>query len=114
MDTIKLPTTVRNDGPACAAFLAAGIGSVVFGLSIVAAEVSKGAKDALNWWDPAGPLAGKSSVGVIAWLAAWLVLYLVWRKRDVSFKRVWIATVVLLVLGFALTFPPVFTLFASH
>jgi hypothetical protein len=104
----------KVNGPAAATVLAAGVGSAVFGITVVLAVVSVSVKDWLNWWAPAGPLVGKSSVGVLAWLVAWSILCLLWRKREVNFGRVWMIALALIALGFLLTFPPVFESFASH
>ena len=64
----------KPSGPAAAAILAAAVGVFVIGLATNLAEVSADLKNALNWWNPAGPLTGKTGVGVIVWLIAWAVL----------------------------------------
>ncbi|MBI4230698.1 MAG: hypothetical protein HY608_07665 [Planctomycetes bacterium] len=105
----------RSDGAAAAAVLAAGIGSAVLGATVVGAVVSPAVKDALNWWDPVGPLAGKTGVAVLAWLVSWGILHLLWRGRAVRFGPVWGVALALVVVGFVLTFPPVFDAFeAGH
>ena len=103
---------VDANGPAAAAVLAAGIGCTVLGLATVLAEASEGIRDALNWWHPAGPLAGKTGVGAIAWLISWAVLHMLWRSREVHFGRVWTVAAILVGLGFLMTFPPFFGLFS--
>jgi hypothetical protein len=100
------------DGPSAAALVAAGAGCAAFGLAIVLAEASKALKAALNWYDPVGPLGGKSGVGVIAWLAAWAVLHLLWRDRSVPLRPLLVWTWLLVALGLLGTFPPFFELFA--
>lgn len=99
------------NGPAAAAILAAGVGSAVIGLLTTGAVISAGLKSALTWWGPAGPLSGKTGVGVIAWLVSWIVLNTLWKDKDVAFVRVLVVTLVLLALGVLLTFPPVFEAF---
>lgn len=99
------------NGPAAAATLSAGVGSAVFGLLTTGAAISEGLSSALNWWSPAGPLAGKTGVGVITWLVSWIVLHIVWKDKDVAFVRVLATTLVLLSLGLLLTLPPVFQAF---
>src|SRR4051812_37189182 len=55
------------NGPAAAAFLACGVGSAVLGLAIVLVEASPGhVKSWLNFYDPVGPLSGKTIVAVVA------------------------------------------------
>ncbi len=96
------------NGPAAAAILSAGVGSATIGLMTTGAVISAGLKSALNWWSPAGPLTGKTSVGVIAWLVTWIVLHVLWKDKDVPLVRVLVVMLVLLALGVLLTFPPVF------
>jgi hypothetical protein len=99
------------NGPAAAAILSAGVGSAVIGLMTTGAVISAGLKSALNWWSPAGPLTGKTGVGVIAWLVSWIILHTLWKDEDVALVRVLVVTLVLLALGLLLTFPPVFEAF---
>ena len=96
------------NGPAAAAILSAGVGSATIGLMTTGAVISAGLKSALNWWSPAGPLTGKTSVGVIAWLVTWIVLHVLWKDKDVPLVRVLVVMLVLLALGVLLTFPAVF------
>jgi len=84
------------------------VGSATIGLMTTGAVISAGLKSALNWWSPAGPLTGKTSVGVIAWLVTWIVLHVLWKDKDVPLVRVLVVMLVLLALGVLLTFPPVF------
>ncbi len=99
------------NGPAAAAILSAGVGSAIIGLMTTGAVISAELKAALNWWSPAGPLTGKTGLGVIAWLVTWVVLHVLWKDKDVPLIRVLVVTLVLLALGLLLTFPPVFESF---
>jgi hypothetical protein len=101
-------------GVASAAFVSSGIGCLVIGLMVTGAEMSTGLKDALNWWNPAGPLTGKTLVGVLAWLISWVILHTIWKDKDPDFGKVFIVTLSLIALGFMLTFPPIFGLFAAE
>jgi hypothetical protein len=58
-----------------------------------------------------GPLSGKVILATIAFFASWIILHLAWRKRDVNLRQAFAATLILVAIGFALTFPPIFTLF---
>lgn len=98
-------------GVASAAFLSSGIGCLVIGLLTTGAAMSEGLKDALNWWSPAGSLTGKSSLGVIAWLVSWVLLHTLWKDKEMDFGKVFIVTLILIGIGFVLTFPPVFEAF---
>ncbi|MBI4612667.1 MAG: hypothetical protein HY720_03565 [Planctomycetes bacterium] len=104
----------RTNGPAAAIVLSAGIGSATLGIAVVLSTASESVKNLLNWWNPTGPLAGKTSVGVIAWIVSWAILHSVWRRREVAFRRLWIVAAALVALGFAGTFPPIFEAFAPH
>lgn len=105
----------KTSGPALAAVLSAGIGCAVTGVATVLASAFAQIKNLMNWWDPAGPLTGKTGVGVIAWLVTWGIFHLMWREREPIAKRpVILAAVVLVLIGFVLTFPPVFEAFEPH
>lgn len=101
-------------GVASAAFVSGGIGCFVIGLMVTAAEMSSGFSSALNWWNPAGPLTGKTGVGIIAWLVSWVVLHSMWKNKEMEFGKIFTITLVLIALGFLLTFPPIFELFAAE
>lgn len=110
-------TTVRfekTNGPALAAIVAASLGVVVLGLCTLLAEVSTRIQNALNWSPPVGPLAGKTGIAVIAWLVAWAALHLAWRRREVSFRVWWALALGLILIGFLLTFPPIFQIPRGH
>lgn len=101
-------------GVASAAFVSSGIGCLVIGLMVTGAEMSEGLKNALNWWNPAGPLTGKTAVGVIVWLVSWAILHSLWKDKEVALARAFTVTLILIALGFVFTFPPIFELFAAE
>lgn len=100
------------NGPAAAAILAGGIGSAWYGLMVVLVEASKGIKSALNWWNPAGPLTGKTSMGVIGFLVAWFLLARLWKGKNVDLDKIWKISLALIIVGILFTFPPIFQAFA--
>jgi hypothetical protein len=116
MDTI--PAT-KPSGPAAAAIVAAGIASLVLGLMVTLAEFSADAKGFLDFaknyglGSGVGPLSGKVIVAVLAFVISWTILFFMWRGKEISVSRAFLATIVLVGLGFALTFPPIFLLFAA-
>ncbi|HSK52551.1 MAG TPA: hypothetical protein VLA44_07320 [Clostridia bacterium] len=133
MTDVTNPTVVSDqgldtkpNGPVVAAFLAAGVASFVLGLMVVLAELSDwliatigfDAADFLRFDDNfglgsgVGPLSGKVTIATIAFAVSWIVLHLRLRGREVNFRRGFIASLVLVGLGFAMTFPPFFLLFA--
>ncbi len=101
----------KPDGPVAAVLLACGIGSFVLGLFTVLSEASQGIHDFLPFNDRVGPLSGKTTLAVAAFVGSWIVLGYAWRKRDMDLKPVLIVTVVLVAIGAVLTFPEVFLAF---
>ncbi len=107
--TIELP-----NGPAAAALLAGGIGCAVFGVITFFSEVSAAFGKTLNWYNPVGPLSGKSILGTIAFFVAWGLLHFMWQGKETDFKRISTIAFVLLVVGLITTFPPFWHLFAAE
>jgi hypothetical protein len=106
----------KPDGPGAAAMISAGVGIFVLGFLTTGAVISSGLKDFLAWWEwgqGVGPLAGKSTIAVIVWLITWLVLYLLWKNKDVVLKTAFYIGLGLGVLGAIMTFPTFFELFHS-
>ncbi|MCL4267374.1 MAG: hypothetical protein KJ069_29625 [Anaerolineae bacterium] len=101
-------------GVAAATFIASGIGVLFLGLMTTGAELSAGLKEALNWWNPAGPLTGKTSVAVLAWLISWVLLHTLWKNKEIDLWKSFIITLVLIGLGVLFTFPPIFEAFAAE
>lgn len=104
----------KPNGPVAAAFVAAGIGSAVLGLLVVLNEISSDINGFLKLdanfglGSGVGPLSGKAVLATIAFLGSWIVLHVVNRGKEVHFNK-WLAVALVLVLiGFALTFPPIF------
>ena len=113
------PQTKPN-GPAAAAILAASIGAFTIGLFVTLAEMSGDIKAFLDFsknygiGSGVGPLSGKVILGVLAYGIAWAILGTMWKGREINFGRVFAISLGVLALGFALTFPPIFTLFAAE
>jgi hypothetical protein len=100
----SMQSTVRN-GPAAAALLAGGIAAVVYGILIILSERVPAVATTLNWYNPAGPLSGTTSLMVILWLVLWAILGNQWKDKDVNFQSTATIALVLLVVGFLLTIP---------
>ena len=114
------PQTKPN-GPVAAVFLAAGVGSLVLGIMVVIVEAFPAKAGTTSPFDfsklygigsGVGPLSGKIVIELVAFAVSWVVLHLLWRGKEVNFGRIFMATLVLVALGFILTFPPVFDVFA--
>jgi len=104
----------KPEGPAGAAMLSAGLGIFTLGLLTTLAVISAGVKSFLLWWQwgqGVGPLAGKTTIAVFVWLVSWLVLYLVWRDKDVNLKTMFYIGFALGVIGAIGMFPPFFEAF---
>lgn len=107
----------KPDGPGAAAMLAAGIGIFVLGLLPVLSEASVPIHDFLERWQfgrGVGPLAGKTTIAVIAWALSWAILAALWRRKDVNLKAWFTVSLVLGILGALGTFPPIFLSFAGE
>ncbi|MBF8289544.1 MAG: hypothetical protein HW391_512 [Chloroflexi bacterium] len=104
----------KPNGPVAAAFVAAGIGSLVLGIFVVLNEVSTDINTFLKFdasyglGSGVGPLSGKVALATIAYLASWVVLHFYARGKEVNFSRWFMVALVLVFAGFALTFPPIF------
>jgi hypothetical protein len=121
-----LQTETRPNGPVAAAFLAAGVASFVMGIGVILGAASATINDAIGvdfsaflqfdknfgLGSGVGPLSGKLGLAVIAFVVSWVVFHLWLRGKEVNFRNFFIASLVLVGLGFALTFPPIFLLFA--
>jgi len=110
----QVAPALKHNGPAAAMILAAGVGILLMGLATILATSIPTVKNALNWYNPAGPLSGKTGVGIVGWLISWALLHFRWRLRDMCFPRVWWISFSLALLGAVMLFPPVFEAFARH
>ncbi len=104
----------RPEGPISAAIIAAGVGALALGILTTLAEASTSVADALEWSERVGPLSGKTILAVVVWLAAWGVLYAVYRNRRLETRTALIIALVLIALGVLGTFPKFFQLFAAE
>ena len=104
----------KPNGPAAAALIAAGIGSLALGVLTVWNEASKDVHDFLELNEGVGPLSGKTVFAILVYVIAWAVLApIMWRKR-LSWAPILAATALLLAGGFIGTFPEFFQLFAPE
>lgn len=106
--------TTKPNGPVAAVFVAAGLGALVLGLTVILNEISTDLHSFLEFdksfglGSGVGPLSGKAVLGTIAFFGSWLGLGLWARGREVNFGRWFAVALVLVFIGFALTFPPIF------
>jgi len=107
-------TSLLPNGEASAAILASGIGCAIYGLIVLVSEAQHSVAEALILNSDVGPLSGKSTFGVIAWLVVWGALHMMWRQKRISFPPVYQATLALVGLSLLMTFPPFFLLFSGE
>lgn len=108
----ELDYTDKPEGPVSAAILAGGVGALLLGLLTTLAEASTDIKDLLSFYDPVGPLSGKTIGAIVLWLITWGVLHMMWKDKAVESTRVVVATLILIGLGALGTFPIFFQAFA--
>ena len=116
-ELVELELEDKPDGPAAAAAFAAGFGIFVLGLLTVLSEASVPIHDWLGSWEfdrGVGPLAGKTTVAVIAWAVCWILFGIMFRKRDVNLKVWFVISLLLGILGALGTFPTIFLSFAPE
>jgi hypothetical protein len=104
---------MKKNGAAIAAFLSGGIGVMILGVLIILSEAHPALKNALNFNGPVGPLSGKTSVAVLAWILLWSILHLLWRQEELSWNRWWKVSAGTLIVGFLLCFPPIYDILAK-
>jgi hypothetical protein len=107
-------TAERPFGPAAAVLLATGIGALVLGLLTTLSEASTGIHDFLQFYDRVGPLSGKTIIAGAIFFCAWGCLGTALRRANPPFRPVIIATAILLVIGFVMTFPIFFQAFTAE
>lgn len=94
------------NGPGAAAVLAAGVGCLTLGVLALAGDAMAPVARLLNLWNPTGPLSGVTGAAIVAWLLVWALLGRLWRRRTVNMARVNMASMLMIVAGLLLTFPP--------
>ena len=101
-------SAVTKNGAGLAAYLAATIGAFGMGLVVILNEAGIYAAPAL--YGPAGGVSGRTTFAAVFWLVAWAVLHRRWRARQIESRNVFRLGAALLIVGLALTFPPLWGL----
>lgn len=104
---------VSKEGPLAAALLASGIGSAALGLFSLLTAALAPLRDALSHYSSVGPLSGLTLIPMALWVAAWAVLHTKWRDKEKNFSIIFAVTMLLVLVGLAGTFPPVYELVAQ-
>jgi hypothetical protein len=101
--------TIPN-GPGAAAILAAGIGSAALGILALANDAFPAINRLLTFYPPTGGLSGVTTMAIVVWLVAWVILARRWGNMTVALARINLVAFALLAVGVLLTFPPVMDL----
>jgi hypothetical protein len=100
------------NGGAAAALVAAGIGCLTMGVLTVLETAIGGLHTLLQFYPPAGSISGITSLMVVAWLVSWVALNRLWKSKQMNFTRMFVITLVCILLGMVGIFPPFVHLFA--
>lgn len=95
------------NGAGAAAVLAASAGTATLGLLTLLTDKSPAIKAALIFYKPTGALSGVTTVSVLAWIISWVLLHMLWAKKEVAMHKVVAITCLLTALGLLLTCPPI-------
>lgn len=104
----------KPDGPGAAMMISAGIGIFILGLLTTLAAMSESINTWLGTWAMGmgvGPLAGKTTIATIAYFGSLILLWALWRNKDVNIKTAFYVGFALGVLGAIGTFPTFFEMF---
>lgn len=104
------PPALPN-GSGAAAILSAGIACFSLAVLAIFGDKLPALKSLLTFYKPTGPLSGATTVAILIWLLVWVILELSWRRKTIALARVSIFALILLGLGFLLTFPLIANLF---
>lgn len=110
-----LSTDERPNGPVAAAFLAGGIGSAALGIITLVYEISNPSPfaDSFKWVKEVGALSGKTTLALIIFGIAWVVLHFIFRGKETNFNRMALLSFIGLGIGLLGTFPPFWHLFTG-
>ena len=106
MNPVQGGGTDLPNGQGAAAILAAGIGTAVLGVLALVNDASASFGKLMVFSKPTGGLSGVTTVTIVVWLLAWLVLNRLWRGRSIAMGPVSAVAFVGLAIGLLLTFPP--------
>jgi hypothetical protein len=106
--------TSARSGPVLAALVAAGAGCFVLGLTDLLADASPKLNKLFNLYNPTGALSGETTLAVVVWLLLWFVLGRSWSSRAPKPGPVLGLAFAMLLLGLALTFPPIVDVLSGH
>jgi len=86
-------------------------GCFVLAVLAITADKLAAIKTALIFYKPTGVLSDVTTVAILIWRIAWVILDLRWRKKTVPLAQINTVAFLLLFMCFLLTFPPIAELF---
>jgi hypothetical protein len=105
---------VEPNGGVVAAIVAAGLACAIFGFLVVLTAASPEVEKLMTFYWPAGPLTGRSTVTIVAYLVIWPNLHYRLRDRHLDLYKAFLFTLFLVGLGLIGTFPPFYQLFQGR
>ena len=108
MSAVENDSAVVPNGAALAAFLAAGIGA--FAMGLIALLDAVGVLPVPALYEPAGGVTGRTTLAVLVWIIAWVVLHSRWKNREMEPRRIHAAVLALILVGILLAWPPVWAM----
>ncbi len=115
-------TPLSSSGPAAAALISAGFGCFVMMLNQHLTVIFK-VWDNVVWtmgsWIPGshhpsklygeiGSYSGKETILLVGWLVSWLILYQLWRHRDIKARTIFFWLLAFFVAATAMSWHPLF------
>jgi hypothetical protein len=105
--TPAITDSVTATGPIWAAILAAALGCAVMGVLTFFTEMSPRMAKLMTFIKPAGNLSGVTTLTILVWIIAWILLHRCWKTRTIKFGGlVLTASLFLILIGLLGTFPP--------
>jgi hypothetical protein len=115
----------KVSGPAAAALVSAGIGCVTMMISHHFSDGDKSkAVENLIWtlgswipgshnpsklWGNIGSYSGKETMLLLGWFVSWIVLYLVWKDKQIKSKTIFFWMFLLFIAATAMSWHPLFS-----
>ena len=106
----------KPDGPGAAMVISAGLGFFTVGLLTIFSEMSADFGTWLGKWSfdaGVGALAGKTTIASLVYFGSLVLLWALWRTKDVNIKTAFYVGLGLGLLGGLFTYPPFFLLFEA-
>jgi len=93
-------------GSIAAALVAAAIGCFAVSALALLADAYASLGHLMTFYAPTGPLSGVTTTAIGIWLGSWAVLSWSWQRRSIPLGKISALALLLLGLGFLLSFPP--------